>query len=295
MLQKKQFSFIAISALVTVFVVYFLITVVFKKTEDKKDEVVYVQTVPILSKPIERTYQTVATLQAEQMVIIKNQIAGQVKRIHKLAGEMVRKGELLLTLEPHTEVKSPIDGYLTDWQVKEGQFLSTGTVLSQVVNKKSLFVRYYVPEQMGQQLELGQKVYIRFQPGTRYIYEGKVDYISPIVEPKNHSIMIKASIENPDEILMPGRFVYITQQLEVIQNALVAPESCVVQSIDGYHLFTVKDNKAVKKQIEIGARKEQEVEIKSGILQEDVCIIAISPNLTDGGDVVAKAWVDSSS
>ena len=294
MLQKKRFSFVAISVLLIVFVAYFLITVAFKKSDDKKDEVVYVQTVPILSKAIERTYQTVATLQAEQMVTIKNQIAGQIKRIHKSAGEMVRKGELLLTLEPHTEIKSPIDGYLTDWQAKEGQFLSTGSILSQVVNKKSLFVRYYVPEEMGQQLELGQKVYIRFQLDKPYIYEGEVDYVSPIVEPKNHSIMVKANIDNPDEALMPGRFVYITQQLEVIPNALVAPESCVVQSIDGYHLFTVKDNKAVKKQIEIGARKEQEVEIKTGILQDDVCIIAISPNLTDGGEVVAKAWVDAS-
>jgi len=258
------------------------------KHEHQEETVTVVQTTRAKVQAMPEVFKTIAVLSAKQTVLITNEVIGRVKSMLVSDGTYVTAGTPLVALLPEFVIRAPIDGYLTDWKVTEGAFLKQGTVLNSVINRQQLAVEYYVPEQYLAKLQLNHPVEIKVRAYADKVFSGKVVFIAPQVELKNHSILIRAELDNTDGKLLPGLFSEVTHIFNPNPSALVIMESCLVAGMEGYQVYKVVAKKAVKQDVIVGQRDNGLVQILSGLQAGDEVIVTQPPGLRDGMDVSPK-------
>lgn len=151
--------------------------------------------------------------------------------------------------------------------VKVGEHVNAGTTLIQLVDTKNLWVSYKIPEYYASHLALGQRVVltVRSTTETDQSVTGSVVFIAPIVDPKTHTISIKATLENPNHDLWPGMFAQVDQHLNTIQDTLVIPEACLIKTLEGYEVLMITEGKLQKRSVTVGARQKARAQILSGL------------------------------
>ncbi|MDR2832039.1 MAG: efflux RND transporter periplasmic adaptor subunit [Rickettsiales bacterium] len=108
---------------------------------------------------------------------------------------------LELDLE-NTTIKSPIDGYIDKINANEGDFVSAGQKIADVVNFDQVFVVLYVSESEVNKIELGSTAQINLLDGREL--EGEVSFISKIAEPKTGSYRVEVKVTNNEMISLQG-------------------------------------------------------------------------------------------
>ncbi|MDR2548378.1 MAG: efflux RND transporter periplasmic adaptor subunit [Rickettsiales bacterium] len=108
---------------------------------------------------------------------------------------------LELDLE-NTAVKSPIDGYIDKINTNEGNFISAGQKIADIVNFDQILVVLYVSESEINKIELGSTAQVNLLDGRKL--EGKVSFISKIAEPKTGSYRVEVKIIDNEMISLQG-------------------------------------------------------------------------------------------
>ena len=255
------------------------------------DDKTAVQTITVMSQEMPFVYETVASVQATKDLKLVAGVRGQIDKIYIPAGSKVTKGERLLSMLPNSEINAPITGITGKWLVKTGEYVKEGDELGRIVDNKVLEAEYYVAENLVKYLELGQTVLLKFRAFADEEFKAKVNYISPFIDEKRHSILVKITLENSNEKLLPGLYANIVHILRLNPDALVVPDSCLVKNLDGYEVYTVVNNKIEKVRVTIGSSRKGRVEITSGVKLHDLVVLTIPPGLTAGKDVVIENFV----
>ncbi|OGT43885.1 MAG: hypothetical protein A3F13_04765 [Gammaproteobacteria bacterium RIFCSPHIGHO2_12_FULL_40_19] len=170
-------------------------------------------------------------------------------------------------------ITAPFDGTMGALSASLGDYVNPGTALTRLVDNKHLRVEYALPVKDLSQLQLNQSVTISDESNNNKI-NATVTYISPAIDQNTQTIAVHATIDNQAQIFKPGEYVTIMQNLGPQKNALLVPEQSVLASINGYHVFIVKDNKAIKVPVKMGDRMNGNVVITAGLSPNDPVIIA---------------------
>jgi membrane fusion protein, multidrug efflux system len=72
-----------------------------------------------------------------------------------------------------------------------------------------------------------------------YPYPMKGLFIDNTIDPATSTFLIRSSVENPQEILLPGEYVKLSVQVESIADAVVVPEQAVIETQAGEVVYTV--------------------------------------------------------
>lgn len=75
-------------------------------------------------------------------------------------------------------------------------------------------------------------------------FKGKLTFVDSAVDMASGTVRAKASFANRDSKLWPGAFVQISQTVTVIKEALVIPQTTIVQGARGTTVFVVNEGKA---------------------------------------------------
>ena len=167
---------------------------------------------------------------------------------------------------------APFDGTMGGLSVSLGDYVNPGAALTTLVDNKHLRVEYALPVKDLTALQLNQVVNILDAVKNNKV-TATVTYISPAIDQNTQTIAVHASIDNQAQTFKPGEYVTITQNLGSEKNALLVPEQSVLASINGYHVFIVKENKAIKVPVKMGDRINGNVVITSGLTANDEIII----------------------
>ena len=112
------------------------------------------------------------------------------------------------------QIVSPIDGVVLV-KVKElGEIVAAGAAVAVIGDRKSLWVRIFVPEGMINTVRMNQSARVRVD-GTKEIFSGQVSFISSQAEftPRNvqtsqeritQGFAVKVTLDHPPEFLRPG-------------------------------------------------------------------------------------------
>lgn len=180
---------------------------------------------------------------------IAQMLAGQASVIS--ANANLVKAKLNLS---YTEIISPIKG-LTGRAVSQPGALITPNVnglLTYVSIIDPIWVLFSISgsELLEARSEKGQErlilpaednytVYLTFSNGKKFPYPGKVNFSSPILNPKTGAMMIRAEFPNPDAELMPGQFVTAKITGACRPDAIAVPQTAVFQSKNGLSVFVI--------------------------------------------------------
>lgn len=188
----------------------------------------------------------------------------------KIALKSLSEKLLLLNIQPSSlsenqltrgiTIYSPINGYVSKADVNIGKYVQASDVLFELIDLSDLHLTIKVFEKDIDKLFIGQKILTFNNAQPNKIYESKVFLIA-------HDIALDGSVEvhchftNPDKNLFPG--MYMNGELEVKSNEVYSlPEEAVINyETKNYVFIAINDNQFELKEITIGEKEHQFIEI----------------------------------
>ena len=112
-----------------------------------------------------------------------------------------------------------------------------------------------------------------------------MDFVDPQVQLPGRTITVKAVVANPARQLQAGMFIEARLATEVRANAVVIPEDAITLIQQGAFVWVVQDNKASRRQVDLGVRTPGFVEVRSGVEPGALVVVGGLERLTEGAAV----------
>lgn len=165
------------------------------------------------------------------------------------------------------QVVSPVNGYSSKENYTPGNLVSNNSLLTYVNQTSPMYIDFSIaaPERMFRQ-KLAAEGRLQFPPNEHYIATltlldgstspeiGEVTFIDSKVQPGTGVIQARAVFANRNGEIMPGQYVRIHMEGDVLKNAILVPQKCVIHTQKGSSVMLVdKDNVVSVGQVEVGA------------------------------------------
>jgi membrane fusion protein (multidrug efflux system) len=99
------------------------------------------------------------------------------------------------------------------------------------------------------------------------------------------AIKVRARMENPGLVLRPGLFARILVKGQQSREVVMVPESAIVPRGGETFVYRIENGKATEARVEVGERRNGEVEILQGLLADTAVVTAGQQKLRNGADV----------
>lgn len=167
----------------------------------------------------------------------------------------------------YCQVTSPVSGYSSKENYTPGNLVSNNSLLTYVNQTEPMYIDFSIaaPERM-QREDLQREGRLVFPPEGRYIaklrlldgrmydQEGEVTFIDSKVQPTTGVIQARAVFQNANGTIMPGQYVRIYMEGDILKDAILIPQKCVTHTQNGSNVMTVdKDDVVALVPVEVGA------------------------------------------
>jgi membrane fusion protein, multidrug efflux system len=185
-----------------------------------------------------------------------------------------------------TQIRAPFAGHVKAREVTMGQYLKIQTPVMSIVNIDPLRARLSVPEKMSPWVRVGREVKLSLEAFPGREFTGRISRINPSVDEKNRTFEIEALVSNRGSELKPGSFVKATIQSDKVDSILTIPFNAVIYLFGAYKVFVVQGGTIKEREVKLGDRLGELVEIIEGVRADDkIAIGSGGPQLKDGMEV----------
>jgi HlyD family secretion protein len=190
----------------------------------------------------------------------------------------------------YSEIRSPIDGVVTDRPLYPGEMPSAGVPLITVMDLSRVTARAHIPQKDAFLLKVGDQATIDVS-GLDKPTEGKVTLVSPALDPNSTTVEVWVQAKNPDQTLKPGTSVRLSMVSETVPDALVVPASAVLTAADGSATVMVigSDQHARQLAVKVGIRQDENVQILDGLKEGQSVVASGAYGLPDNTKVSVEA------
>jgi cobalt-zinc-cadmium efflux system membrane fusion protein len=134
-------------------------------------------------------------------------------------------------------LKAPVSGSVIDLQMAPGAFLNDPTAAAMTIaNLDTIWVTANVPEKDTSFVAVDQPVTVTFPAYPGKLFDGKVLFISDVLEPDTRRTKVRIAFDNPDKRLKPGMFANASFSAPM-ESRLVLPTSALLMSNDRISIF----------------------------------------------------------
>lgn len=179
-------------------------------------------------------------------------------------------------------VTSPISGYVNRVHVEQGEFVSPGAPIADVVQISPIKVVVGIPEREIGSIQLGQAVNVSFDAIPDVKIKGFVKFIAATADGASKTFPVQVQVPNPDLKIKGGMIGRVSFERDRESQAIVIPQDTVIDQADGRYVFIEEDGKAKKVKVELGQRDGSQVVVTSGLKGGDSVISFGQRNLING-------------
>jgi RND family efflux transporter MFP subunit len=185
----------------------------------------------------------------------------------------------------NTEVRSPINGVVSERQVDAGDVVQIGGAMFTIVDLKTLRLEATVPVEEIDRLKVGTSVDFGVSGFDRR-FTGKIERINPAVDPATRQVRIYVTIPNSEESLVAGLFAEGRVATNA-RRAVAVPVSAVDQRGTAPVIHRIKGGKVDVVPVRLGVRDEaaELIEIQTGVAQGDTVLLGSAQAITEGSPV----------
>ena len=198
-----------------------------------------------------------------------------------------RGAEALLS---YSEIRSPIDGVVTDRPLYVGDLATANQPILTVMDLSRLIAKSHVPQSEAAVLKVGNPAQLKVA-GLDEPIKGRVSLVSPALDPGSTTIEVWVEASKPSPALKPGMTVEVSMTAKTVKDALVVPTPAVFKNSDGaeYVLLAGSDGHAHLKTVQAGVRNAEFTQIVSGVIAGDPVITTGGYALPDNTQVKVEA------
>lgn len=193
--------------------------------------------------------------------------------------------DLLETRLEKSYVVSPISGIVNEKYLGKGEVAGPGMPIISVVDVSRVKVSAGIPERYIGEITKGSTVEIRFDVYPGEIFEGKVNYVSPVLSQQNRTFEVEVVMPNKDGRLKPEMSANITVRKSSVDDAIVLPQDLIVDFGSEKFVFVLENDVARKRVVTLGGRNDNKVLITSGLNSGDRLIYEGFQSVLDGDQV----------
>jgi membrane fusion protein, multidrug efflux system len=185
----------------------------------------------------------------------------------------------------HTEVRSPIDGVVSERQVASGDVVQLGAAMFTIVDLRTLRLEATVPVEDIDRLKVGTPVEFGVSGFDRQ-FKGRIERINPAVDPATRQVRIYVGIPNAEQTLVAGLFAEGRVATDA-RRAVAVPISAVDRRGTEPVVHRVKGGKVDVVSVQLGVRDEaaELVEVAAGVAQGDTVLLGSAQAITEGTPV----------
>ncbi len=167
-----------------------------------------------------------------------------------------------------TEIRSPIDGLLTNIKAIDGELIAEGNELFTASSRKN-YVRGEVNEEDVGEVKIGMSALLQVYAFRARQFTAKVTAILPAADPETQRYTVVLDLENPPENLLAG----MTGEMNIItgrhENALLVPTRALL--VD--QALVVSGRTVEARTVQVGYRTIDFSESLSGLAEGDHVIV----------------------
>ena len=230
--------------------------------------------------------RAISQKEADQAISALSQSSAAVQ----VARARVRQAELNLS---YTTVAAQIDGITGRALQSIGSLVSPTSetaLLTTLTRADPLWVRFSLSEPEFATVRGAEKsvaVKLETANGRPYPQPAHVNFSGSTVDAATGTVQMRAEVPNPDLGLLPGQFVRV-RVIAGTQQAIVVPQTAVMQNEGGRFVWVAAEGKAVQRPIKAGGWLGADWIVLEGLKAGDAVIVDNVVRLRPGAPVAPK-------
>jgi len=186
----------------------------------------------------------------------------------------------------YSEIRSPINGVVTDRPLFAGETASSGSTLLTVMDTSSLLAKVHLAQTVAQRLNVGDDASVLI-PGMDDPVPAKVSLISPALDPGSTTVEVSLRVDNKAGKYKAGTPVRISIAGRSVPQAIKVPLSAILTGQDGSKSVMVvgPDSLAHMKAVQLGISDGKDVQVEQGLNRSQMVITTGAYGLDDGTKV----------
>lgn len=165
-----------------------------------------------------------------------------------------------------TPLKAPFSGIVTKAQASLGDVVDMGRDVFTVADLSRVWVQAEVYEKDLGRIRVGQRAFITVDTYPNQSFEGKVAYISDVLDPQTRTARVRCEVANHDLRLKTDMFAKIQLPTNFSKQAIAVPTSAL-QEVEGKNVVFIRRSQTQfeKREVEKGVTVNNETEIVRGL------------------------------
>ena len=130
----------------------------------------------------------------------------------------------------YVKVFAKQDGIVAKLNIREGMFVMPQQEIMSLADLSSIWILAEIFESQADWVKKNQaaEVKLSYLPGK--VWEGKVEYIYPSLDPKTRTLKVRLHFENEDESLKPNMFANVTIYGGPKNDVLIIPREALIRT-----------------------------------------------------------------
>jgi membrane fusion protein (multidrug efflux system) len=193
----------------------------------------------------------------------------------------------------YSYIRAPFSGYIAERNLDTGAYVSSATASTSTMSRgimslhdiNTVRVLIEVVERDIPLVKIGQKAELRAEAYPDHLFEGTVTRIVQALNRATRTMTVEIDLPNRDRRLKGGMFARVDVMVGTHRQALQIPIDAVSRLEDTQYVYVVREGKARRVDVEIGALSGNRVEITKGLTGDERVIVAGKDLVHDGTPV----------
>ena len=203
-----------------------------------------------------------------------------------------------------TEVKAPVSGRISRRLVTEGNIVITDqTMLTTIVSLDPIYFSFTVDERsflkyqstlkigMGAtQKQNAAPIMIALTNEAKPTRKGLLDFVDNRVDNATGTVLLRATVENPDGFIKPGLFGIVSLPATKPAQGVLLPDEAVSANQDKRIVYVVaEDGSVATRDVQLGPKVDGYRVIRSGLKGDENVVVNGLARVRPGAKVAAEA------
>jgi RND family efflux transporter MFP subunit len=193
----------------------------------------------------------------------------------------------------YSYIRAPFSGYIAERNLDTGAYVSSATASTSTMSRgimslhdiNTVRVLIEVVERDIPLVKIGQKAELRAEAYPDHLFEGTVTRIVQALNRATRTMTVEIDLPNRDRRLKGGMFARVDVMVGTHRQALQIPIDAVSRLEDTQYVYVVREGKARRVDVQIGALSGSRVEITNGLAGDEQVIVAGKDLVHDGTPV----------
>lgn len=192
----------------------------------------------------------------------------------------------------YSEIRSPIDGVITDRPLFQGELATANQPILTVMDTSRLIAKAHIAQSEASLLKVGNPAELKLG-GVDDAIGARVSLVSPAVDPGSTTIEVWVEAVKPNPALKPGLTVGVSMVAKTARDAVIVPALALLKNPDGadYVMVAGFDSRAHAHTVQVGIRQADSAQIVSGVNVGDAVISTGAYALPDNTKIKVEAPV----